>query len=83
LLLDGYFHQDFRAEHGTHESAARAFAREASPDELRAARTALEAFLSWAEGLETETWQAALSAAGGAWRPRSVGPLREVLDELR
>jgi hypothetical protein len=83
LLLDGYFHEDFRAEHGTHEAAARAFAREASPRELRAAREALETFLAWAERVETPAWQAALTATGGSWRPRSLAPLREVLQQLR
>lgn len=82
LLLDGYFHQDFRTEHGAHEAAARAFAAEASVEELGAARAALGAFISWAEAVETEMWQDALGEAGGAWRPRSLGPLREVLQQL-
>ena len=38
LLLDGYFHEDFRTEFGDHERAARAFAVEASPAELRRLR---------------------------------------------
>ena len=45
-------------------------------------RKALDAFLSWAEGVEREKWQAALKRAGGAWRPRPLGPLREVRDIL-
>ena len=83
MLLDGYFHQDFRVEHGTHEAAARAFAGEASPAERAAAREALEAFIAWAEKVPRDRWQDALGAAGGSWRPRSLGPLREVLEQLR
>ena len=82
VLLDGYFHEDFRLEHGSHEAAARAFVREASEGERDNVRKSLDAFLSWAEGVERETWQAALRRAGGAWRPRSLGPLREVRDVL-
>ncbi len=82
LLLDGYFHQDFRAEHGTHEAAARAFAAEASEAERDTARAALAGFITWAETVALERWQDALGAAGGSWRPRSLGPLREVLREL-
>lgn len=79
LLLDGYFHQDFRAEHGTHEAAAKTFATEASPEELAEARNALEGFLAWAPGVARSAWQEALVRTGGAWQPRSLEPLREVL----
>lgn len=82
LLLDGYFHEDFRAEHGDHEGAARTFARDASGEERAEARASLERFLQWAAGVRREEWQGALGAAGGAWRPRSLGPLREVLAVL-
>ncbi len=81
-LLDGYFHEDFRAEHGSHAAATRAFAREASPAEVAEAAEALQGFLAWAEDVDRALWQAALRAAGGAWRPRSLGPLREVLAVL-
>jgi hypothetical protein len=79
LLLDGYFHQDFRAEHGSHEAAARAFAVEASTEEREAAVRALDRLVTWAETVDREDWQEALTSAGGAWRPRSLAPLREVL----
>lgn len=82
LLLDGYFHEDFRAEHGTHEAAARAFARDASAEEVAEATWALRTFLEWAAGVEREAWQDALHRAGGAWRPRSLEPVREVLTIL-
>ena len=82
VLLDGYFHEDFRAEHGGHEAAARAFVQEASAAEREAAKLALEAFLSWAEGVSRDVWQRALRRAGGSWRPRSLGPLREVFETL-
>ncbi|MGE0601445.1 MAG: contact-dependent growth inhibition system immunity protein [Dehalococcoidia bacterium] len=78
LLLDGYFHQDFRTEFSDHLGAARAFAREASSEELRTAARTLAEFVEWAEEQETATWQRALKRAGGAWRPRSLAPLRDV-----
>ena len=80
LLLDGYLHQDFRTEHGDHEGAARAFAREASPAERATAEDALNRFLAWAENVPVHSWQAALRRAGGAWQPRSLGPIRQVLE---
>jgi contact-dependent growth inhibition (CDI) system CdiI-like immunity protein len=83
LLLDGYFHQDFRTEHGDHEGAARAFAREASAVEAATAVDALERFLAWAETVPVDFWQEALTQAGGSWRPRSLGPIRDVLAQLR
>ncbi len=79
LMLDGYFHQDFRAEHGDHEGAARAFLLDASVEERSEARSALEGFLRWASGMRRDDWQDALAAAGGAWRPRSLRPLHDVL----
>ncbi len=83
LLLDGYFHEDFRAEHGDHEGAARTFAREASASERAEAVAALQRFVSWAEEVSVEEWQEALGMAGGSWRPRSLGPVREVLEAVR
>ena len=83
LLLDGYFHEDFRAEHGDHQGAARAFVGDASASERVAATAALERFLEWAPGVPRIRWQEALEAVGGAWRPRSLSPLREVIAILR
>ena len=82
LLLDGYFHEDFRATYATHTAAARAFASDASPGELEAARVALNRFLTWAASVRTPEWQRALRRAGGSWRPRTLAPLRDVLDVL-
>lgn len=79
LLLDGYFHEDFRLEHGDHEGAARAFVRDASPAEREEARAAMERFIDWTRTVSKHEWQHALSGAGGAWRPRSLAPLRDVL----
>lgn len=79
LLLDAYFHEDFRTEFGDHEAAAGSFAREASMEELDAASSALGEFVQWAERRERAEWQAALVRTGGAWRPRSLEPVREVL----
>ena len=83
LLLDGYFHEDFRTEHGSHENAARAFAREASRVELAAAANALKRLIEWARGVSLDEWQDALVRAGGSWRPCSLVPLSEVLAILR
>lgn len=82
LLLDGYFHQDFRTEFSDQIGAARAFAREASAEELHLASKTLAGFIQWAGSQETSNWQRALTRAGGAWRPRSLLPLREVLAAL-
>jgi hypothetical protein len=82
LLLDGYFHEDFRTEFGDHLTAAAAFVGEASAEELDDARTALARFIEWAELSDRSEWQLALVRAGGAWRPRSLDPLREVLAAL-
>lgn len=79
LMLDGYFHEDFRAEYGGHEGAARAFVRDASGEERSDAAAALDQLLGWATGVPRARWQETLGAAGGAWRPRSLAPLREVL----
>jgi hypothetical protein len=79
VLLDGYFHEDFRQEYGSHEGAARAFLRDASAEERLNVALVLRGFLAWAEEAERPLWQSALRAAGGAWRPRSLEPLREVL----
>ncbi|MFN8618066.1 MAG: contact-dependent growth inhibition system immunity protein [Dehalococcoidia bacterium] len=76
LMLDGYFHEDFRAEYGGHEGAARAFVRDASGEERSESAAALDQLLAWATDVPRARWQEALGAAGGAWRPRSLAPLR-------
>jgi len=82
LLLDGYFHEDFRTEFADHVAAASAFAKEASAEELATAKGALAAFIDWATSVDRETWQRALHRSGGAWRPRSLRPLADVAEAL-
>ncbi|MBE0611296.1 MAG: hypothetical protein IH609_18080, partial [Dehalococcoidia bacterium] len=75
-FLDDYMGEDFRARYETHKGAGRAFRVEASAEDVAAVLAELETFLAWAETVPTRTWQAELSALGGRWKPRSVGPLR-------
>ena len=81
-MLDGYFHEDFRAEYGSHQGAARAFVEDTSQEEAAEARAALEAFIAWADGVPRDAWQESLVEAGGSWQPRTLRPLREVLGIL-
>ena len=41
-LFGGYFHEDWRAEHATPDAAVKAFADEAPPDAVAAARSELD-----------------------------------------
>lgn len=82
-FLDRYLHRDFRALYETQNGAARVFRSEASADEVARVLAELEEFLAWAETVPTHAWQAALAELGGAWRPRTLGPLRALLGALR
>ena len=73
LMLDGYFHEDFRAEHGGHEGAARAFVRDASGEERSDAAAALDQLLAWATGVPRARWQEALGSSG------TVGAVSQLL----
>lgn len=82
-FLDGYLHEDFRAQYETHKGAARAFREEAAAEDVAAVLAELEAFLGWAETVPTRVWQAELTGLGGRWKPRSMGPLRGLVGALR
>lgn len=77
-MLDGYFHQDFVAEHGSPEDAARAFVRESPVEDCRAAAEEILAFMALAETETRQEWLRRLRPIGGAWRPRSLESVRKV-----
>ena len=81
-FLDGYLHEDFRAEYATHKAAARGYRAEASQEEVAAVREELQAFIAWAETVPTHEWQALFVTLGGRWKPRSLGPLRGMVSAL-
>ncbi|MEO8539834.1 MAG: contact-dependent growth inhibition system immunity protein [bacterium] len=82
VMLDGYFHQDFRYIYVSPVGAARAFAVEASPEQIAAARSELAAFIEWAGHVPKKSWQAAFTNAGGSWLPGSIAPILPVLQAL-
>jgi hypothetical protein len=82
-FLDEYLPEDFRARYQTHKGAGHAFRARASAEDVAAVLAELEAFLAWAETVPTHEWQARLTALGGRWKPRSVGPLRALVGALR
>ena len=82
-FLDDYMDEDFRARYETHKGAGRAFRGQASAEDVAAVLAELETFLAWAETVPTHLWQAELTALGGHWKPRSVGPLRGLVGALR
>lgn len=45
-LFGGFFHEDWREEHGSPDAAVQAFIREAPPQAIAAARDELDALLS-------------------------------------
>lgn len=81
-FLDGYLHQDFKAEHEDAAGAARAFARDAKPAEVAKVVAQLRAFRSWADDVKTETWRERLAALGGAYWPRSPVAFTELAEAM-
>lgn len=82
-MLDGYFHQDFVAEHGSPEDAARAFLRDAPAGDVGPVRAELDEFIALARGETRQEWLRRLRGIGGAWRPRSLDSLSKVAAVLR
>ncbi len=82
-FLDRYLHRDFRTLYETHNGAARVFRSEARTEEVATVLAELEQFLAWAETVPTREWQTRLTGLGGAWRPRTLGPLRAMTGALR
>lgn len=82
-MLDGYFHQDYVAEYGSFEGAARAFAKDATKGECLLVASELDGFIALAEMEPRQAWLARLRQLGGAWRPRSVESLQRVVSVLK
>ncbi|MFN0096863.1 MAG: contact-dependent growth inhibition system immunity protein [Dehalococcoidia bacterium] len=79
-MLDGYFHQDFLAEHGSLEGAARAFRREAEPAERARAARQLAAAIE--QSADVDELRALFASHRSGWRPRSLASARDVLAVL-
>ncbi len=76
-MLGGYFHQDFIAEYGSVEAAARAFRAEAPPHERRHAARELRALLVSCPTLDDVRDAFAVLRSG--WRPRDRRSVDRVL----
>lgn len=74
-FLDGYLHQDFRAEHRTARAAATAFVRDATDAEVRRVAFELDRFMAAIAERPWDERRDALSRVGGAWRPATVAEL--------
>ena len=84
VLLRGYLHEDFAAEHGSAEGAVRAFCTDASPKEVE--KLAEE----WQRlSVNTAGWTVAEIGAlltkdfGGAWMPESKQELARLYQIIR
>jgi len=83
-MLEGYFGRELAEGHGSPEEAARAFAREAKPQQLDRVARQLKRFHEEALTLDEAEWRAALSALGGAWHPATldvVGGIAALLED--
>ncbi len=78
-FLDGYLHQDFKAEDRDAPGAARAFARVATDARRRSVTTDLRRWLAHAHGKQADAWRRDLASIGGAWRPESLAAVRELV----
>lgn len=82
-FLDGYFHQDFRVEHGSAARAAAAFVQDASETERAAVERELTRLRSAIDGTPAEEWRAIIERIGGSWRPASLASIDRVIAVLR
>lgn len=76
-LLGGYFHQDFIAQYGSVDAAARAYRAEASVDERARAARQLSAVLAASDSLEE--LRDAFAKLRSGWRPRDRRSVERVL----
>lgn len=82
-FLDGYLHQDFKAEHRTARAATTAFIRDATDREVAQAANELDRFM---DAIESRPWTGrrdAVARIGGAWRPATVAELAAIQAALR
>jgi hypothetical protein len=84
VLLRGYLHEDYAAEHGSAEGAVRAFCKDASPQEVE--KLAEE----WRRlSVNTANWTVADIGSlltkdfGGAWMPESKQELVRLFQVIR
>ena len=83
-FLAGYLHQDFTAEHGTPEAAARAFRAVAAETQSNTVAAELSRFLDVTHAQPFElTRELFTEILGSAWRPREAAALRHLLSALR
>ena len=83
-FLAGYLHQDFTAEHGSPEAAARAFRANAEESQSKTVAAELNRFLERCGDLPFEqTRDLFTETLGSAWRPSHPAALRHLLSALR
>ena len=78
-FLDGYLHQDFRAEHRDAAGAARAFARAATDAERKQVASDLRRWLANSRGKQAAEWRADLGSIGGAWQAPSLATIETLV----
>lgn len=74
-FLAGYLHEDFMQEHGTPDAAARAFAADASADEMDQVRRDAARFAAMIQDWPWSDARLALQRLGAGWAPRSRAAL--------
>jgi hypothetical protein len=81
-FLSGYLHEDFAVEHGTPDSAVRAFARDARREELEQLRDETRRLAAQIDGWSWSDARRAFATLGGAWTPASRAALRSFLADI-
>ena len=74
-FVTGYLHEDFVQEHGTPDAAVRAFATDASADEMDQVRREAARFAAAIRDWPWADARLALQRLGAAWAPRSRAAL--------
>jgi hypothetical protein len=77
-FVAAYWHEDMREEHGSAAGAVRAFARDATPDELAKLRDEWDRWQALHAEASVEAKQAALRRLGSAWQPQRDADLTAV-----
>ena len=82
-FFSGYLHEDFKAEHGSAVSAARAYCQAAGSDELSQIRAEWKRWETAFTGKALNEKQAALRKLGAGWEPQREEELNSVIDVLK
>ena len=82
-FLDGYLHQDFKAEHRTARAATTAFIRDATDREVARVAKEFDRFMAAIASRPWDDRRDALARIGGAWRPATVAELDAIQAALR